>query len=193
MRRRNLVVVGLAVLLAATSSPRSEAADIGALADRAKAAAARNDYDGAIGALQTALETLRTEAPLALKSFNVVARPARVYGDYDSRKDTIFRRGEAMHFYMEPKNLVYPRTAQGTYEPGFRVDLQVVGPDGKTLAEKQDFGSFQIATKSPVQDIFLNLKLELTGAPAGEYKIRFTVRDANSKKTASVVQPVTLK
>lgn len=193
MRRRNLAVVGLAVLLAALGSPTPEAADIGALADRAKGAAARNDYAGALDALQAALEAVRAEAPLIPQSFQLVVRPARMYGDYETRKNTVFRSGEAMHFYMEPKNLVYPRTARGTYEPAFRVDLEVIGPDGKTVAEKQDFGSFQIATKSPVQDIFLNLRVELTGAPAGEYKVRFTVRDTNSKKAASVVQPVTLR
>ena len=47
--------------------------------------------------------------------------------------------------------------------------------------------------RGAVQDLFLNLKVTLSGAPAGEYKVQFVVRDLNSKKTATVTQPITLK
>lgn len=193
MRRRNVMALGLAVLLVATSALTSGAADIGALADRAKAAAARNDYEGALDALQTAVETLRAEAPLALRPVHVVTRPAKAYGDYEPRKDTVFRRGEPIQLYLEPKNLVYPRTAQGTYEPAFAVDLQVLDAGGTVLFEKEGANSFRFASRSRVQDIYVNLKVDLSGAQRGEYKVRLVVRDSNSKKAATVVQPITLR
>jgi hypothetical protein len=61
------------------------------------------------------------------------------------------------------------------------------------LAEQERFGFFHFASKSPLQDIFVNLKVTLTGAPAGDYKIRFMVHNANSEKTAALVQPIKLK
>lgn len=39
----------------------------------------------------------------------------------------------------------------------------------------------------------MNLKVTLTGAPAGQYKIRFLVRDLNSKKAATAEQPITVR
>jgi len=64
---------------------------------------------------------------------------------------------------------------------------------GQVVVSQQRFGSFRLPTKSAVQDIFLNLKVTLSGAPPGEYRVRFVVRDVNSKKTATVIQPITLK
>ncbi|MGH8069788.1 MAG: hypothetical protein ACRERE_32005 [Candidatus Entotheonellia bacterium] len=34
---------------------------------------------------------------------------------------------------------------------------------------------------------------QLTGAPAGNYQIRFLVHDANSEKTATITQAITLQ
>jgi hypothetical protein len=94
---------------------------------------------------------------------------------------------------MEPKNLVYPRTAAGSYEPAFEVNLQIVTAAGKVVVTQARFGSFRLPTKNAVQDILLNLKVTLSGAPPGEYSVRFVVCDLNSKKTATVTQPITLK
>jgi hypothetical protein len=94
---------------------------------------------------------------------------------------------------MEPKNLVNSRTATGTYEPAFEVDLKILTAAGKVLVSQDRFGSVRLPTKSAVQDIFLNLKVTLSGAPPGEYRVRFVVRDLNSKKAATVTQPITLK
>jgi hypothetical protein len=169
------------------------AADIGPLLDQAKSAAAQHDYPRALAALHTALEQVRHEAPLTVAPFLPVSEPAQFYGGYTPRRDAVFRRGEQLHFYLEPKNLVYPRTAQGTYEPAFSIDLHILSDSGEVLADQERFGFFRFASKSLLQDIFVNLKVTLTGAPAGKYQIRFTVRDANSEKVATVVQPITLK
>ena len=171
----------------------SRAVDIGPLLERAGQAAVRNGYEGAIEALQTALEMVRKDAPLMAKPFLLVAEPAKFYGDYTPRQDTVFQPGEQLHFYQEPKNLTYPRTANGLYEPAFSIELRILSANDQVLAEQERFGFFHFASKSPLQDIFVNLKVTLTGAPAGDYKIRFMVHDANSKKIAALVQPIKLK
>jgi len=190
--RRALVVTALGVALAGLSPGPAPAAEIGALLERAGAAARRQDHEAAIQALEAAIEKVREEAPLAVKPFHLVARPAKFYGDYVPREATL-RRDEPMHFYMEPKNLVYPRTADGSYEPAFTVDFELVAADGAVLGGQEKFGSFRFPTRSPVQDIFTNLQVTVTGLPAGAYKIRFLVRDANSKKMATVEQPIVLR
>ena len=73
------------------------------------------------------------------------------------------------------------------------MDLEILNAAGKAIFEKPRFGTFRLSTRSPVQDIFMNLAVTLTGAPAGDYNVRFIVRDLNSKKSATVSQKVTLK
>jgi hypothetical protein len=190
--------IGLMILLASgVLSPShvhpATAPEIAPLLDQAKRAATQQEYDRAIEALQSALEQVRMLAPLTAKPFLLVTEPAKFYGDYTPRQEAAFQRGELLHFYLEPKNLVYPRTAQGVYEPAFSIDLQILSAAGEVLATQERFGVFRFSSKSPLQDIFVNLQVTLTGAPAGSYQIRFLVRDANSEKTTTVTQPITLK
>ncbi|MGH9318076.1 MAG: hypothetical protein ACRD1P_13335 [Thermoanaerobaculia bacterium] len=195
---RSLPRISLPIVLVsgwglAMASRPAEAADISALLTRAATAEKGGDHAAAIEALEQALEKVRVEAPLTVKPFLLVTQPAKFYGDYTARANAVFQGGELQQFYMEPKNLVYPRTAAATYEPAFDVDLQVLTAGGQVVVNQERFGSFRLPTKSAVQDIFLNLKVTLSGAPPGEYKVRFVVRDTNSKKTATVTQPITLK
>jgi hypothetical protein len=141
---------------------------------------------------------VRKDAPLMAKPFLLVAEPAKFYDDYTPRQETVFQRGEQLHFYLEPKNLTYPRRANGLYEPAFSIDLQILSADDQVLAEQERFGFFHFTSKTPLQDIFVNQKVTLIGAPTGDYKIRFMVHNfmvhnANSEKTAALVQPIKLK
>jgi hypothetical protein len=192
-RSMGLVILLASVLISPQKLYPATAVDVSLLLDQAKIAAAQEDYDRAIEALQTALEQVRMAAPLTAKSFLLVTEPAKFYGDYKPRKDAVFRRGEPIHVYLEPKNLVYSRTDQGLYEPAFSIDLQILSTDGEVLANQERFGFFRFSSKSPLQDIFVNLHVTLTGAQAGSYQIRFIVHDANSQKTATATQPITLK
>jgi hypothetical protein len=186
------VVVALCAA-AAFAVQAAAAADISATLTRAAAAAKADNHAAAAEALEQALASVRREAPLALAPFVVVAQPAKFYGDYEPRAGSVFRRSETLRFYMEPKNLVYGRAASGVYEPAFEVDLEILTASGKTIYEKPRFGVFRLAARSAVQDIFMNLAVALTGAPAGDYTIRFVVRDLNSKKAATVSKKVTLE
>jgi hypothetical protein len=143
-----------------------------------------------IETLERQLEQARAAAPMQIKPFMAVAREPRYFGDYEERKSLTYKRGEQLIFYGEPKNLVM-RNAKGTYEPAFDVDVEVSGPGGKM--KKDNFMSFNLPTRSRVQDIFLNLTLSLGEAPPGKYNVKFTVRDKNSKKSASAAADITLQ
>lgn len=185
-------VTGL-FLLALVSTGWAQTADVGPLLGKAQTAVKAGDQAGALQALEQALERVRAGAPLTVNPFLLVTQPAKYYGDYAPRANNVFQRGEPLQFYLEPKNLVTMRASDGTYTPGFDVDLQILMAGGKVLGTQEKFGSFRLASKSPVQDIFMNLKVTLSGAPAGDYQVRLVVKDANSKKTATVTQPITIK
>ena len=47
-----------------------------------------------IESLERQLEQARDAAPMVIKSFMTVAKPAQYFGDYEPRKNNVFRRGE---------------------------------------------------------------------------------------------------
>lgn len=145
-----------------------------------------------IESLERQLEQARDAAPMVIKSFTAVVKPAQYFGDYEPRKDNVFRRSEKLYFYGEPKNLTFPKNAKGLFEPAFEVDMEIGGPDGKSMKQTK-LMSFKLPTRSRVQDIFLNLSLSLSSAPPGKYNVKFIVRDVNSAKSASAATDVTLK
>jgi hypothetical protein len=145
-----------------------------------------------IDALERQLDKARDEAPMVIKSFMAVSRPAKHFGDYEQRSNTEYKRGEQLLFYGEPKNLLMPRKATGVIEPAFEVDLEVK-PEKVDVLKQPNFMSMRLPSKSRIQDIYLNISLSLGQAPAGKYNIKFIVRDLNSKKSASVSQDVVIK
>ena len=146
-----------------------------------------------IEGLERQLEQARDAAPMVVKPFTASTRKAKYFGDYEPRKGNEFKRGEEMFFYGELKNLTFKKNAQGVFEPAFEVDLEVkAAKDGKTMSQPKVM-SFKLPTRSRVQDLFLNLSLSLDQAPPGNYNVKFTIRDLNSKKVAVAAQDITLK
>lgn len=145
-----------------------------------------------IASLEKQLDEARNAAPIVVAPFVVVKDRAKYFGNYEPRGDTVFRRGEKMHFYAEPKNLMMMKDAQGIYSVAFYVDLIVTGADGKKL-EQPKFMAMELPTRSRIQDLYLNLDVSLTGAPAGKYNVQFVIHDSNSPKTAKFGQDITIK
>jgi hypothetical protein len=188
--KRTTVVVAIVGVMAGAGVA---AADVGAQIEAAKAALARKDHGKTVAALEQALAEARQAAPLTAQPFLLVTGKAPIYGAYEPRPDNVFGGDEEMYFYFEPKNLVYPKNAQGLYAPGLTVDLEMLDAAGDVVARKDAFGDFSFASRSRLQDIFVNLTLTMTGAPAGQYTVRYTVRDKNSPKTAILTQSITRK
>ena len=146
-----------------------------------------------VDALERSLEKARLDAPLALKPFMLVTRPAKYYGDYEQRADAVFLHGDQILFYLEVKNLVIPKNAQGLYEPAFEVDLEISSNQDKTVRKTPGIAKFRLPGRSRVQDFYVNLLISLDQAPPGTYAVRFTVRDLNSKKTGTVEQLLSIR
>jgi hypothetical protein len=141
--------------------------------------------------LERQLEQARDAAPMVIKSFTAISKPAEYFGNYEPRKNNVFRRGEKLYFYGEPKNILLAKNAKGLFELAFDVDMEISGP-GDTL-KKMKMMTFRMPSRSRLHDIFLNLSLSLDNAPVGTYNVKFIVRDLNSKKTAAADTDVTIK
>ena len=145
-----------------------------------------------VATLEKQLVEARNAAPLTVEPFYLVSEPAKYFGNYEPRKDNVYRSGETMHFYAEPKNLVFPRDSRGVYKPAFAVDLEVTAADGKSM-KKANFATFELESRSRIQDLYLNLDVSLTGAPPGKYNVKFVIRDSNSKKTLAFGKEITIR
>lgn len=165
---------------------------LGAAVAAASALAATTVLAQDIEALERQLDKAREAAPMVVKPFMAVARPAKYFGDYEQRPSLTYGRGEKLHFYAEPKNLVMSKNAQGLYEPALEVDIEVNPEKGQAVKQPR-FLSMKIPSKSRIQDLYLNMTVSLGEAPPGKYNLKFTVRDLNSKKSAAVTQDVTLR
>jgi hypothetical protein len=144
-----------------------------------------------IEALETQLDKARDSAPMVVKPFLPVNQPAKHFGDYDARPPKAYSRGEKMHFYAEPKNLVQAKKT-GTFEPALEIDSAVVPEKGETLKQPK-FMSMRIPSRSRINDLFVNLSVSLGSAPPGKYVLKFVFRDLNSPKVATVEQEVTIR
>ena len=111
IRSKHLVLMLCAAALGGAGA--AAAADISGSLARASAAAKANNHAAAAEALEQALAAVRAEAPLTLNPFVTVSQPAKFYGDYAPRANAVFSSSETLRFYMEPKNLVYGRSASG--------------------------------------------------------------------------------
>jgi hypothetical protein len=145
-----------------------------------------------IEALEAQLYKARDAAPLAIRSFMMVTRPATRFGDYEARGNADVKRGETMNFYAEPRNLTEPKSAAGLYEPSMEVDIEVRPEKGEPM-KQPNFKSMKLPARSRAEDFFVNMSVSLGQAPPGKYTLTFTFRDLNSKKSASVSQEVNLK
>ena len=144
-----------------------------------------------VEALERQLEKAREAAPMVVRPFVAVSRPAKYFGDYEARPNNVYRKGEKLHFYAEPKNMVMSKGG-GMYEPALEVDIEVAPEKGE--AHKQPkFLSMKIPSRSRIQDLYLNMTVSLDNAPAGKYNVKFVIRDLNSKKSATVAQDVVFK
>ena len=145
-----------------------------------------------VDALEAQLDKAREAAPMTIRNFMLVSRPAKYYGDFEARKGNAYSRGEELHFYAEPRNLVMKKNAAGLFEPALDVDIEVAPEKGEPHKQPK-FMSVKIPARSRIQDLYLNMTVSLGQAPPGKYNIKFVVRDVNSKKSASVAQAVTFK
>ena len=144
-----------------------------------------------VEALEAQLDKAREAAPMVVKPFITVTRAAKHFGDYDARPPAPYGRGEKMHFYAEPRNLVQAKKT-GTFEPALEIDIEVLPEKGEPLRQPK-FMSVRIPSRSRINDLFVNLSVSLGQAPPGKYKLVFLFRDLNSTKTAKVEQEIAIK
>ncbi|HEV7305141.1 hypothetical protein [Ensifer sp.] len=183
----------LAALTTATTLYAHTGAQAGPLADAAAEAeklAASGDAPKAHDLLRQAMSDFSQTLPFAIGKAVFVSKAPTGYAMYEPRQGASFRSGESMISYIEPIGLTWKDSAEkGKLETHFTVDFDILNPKGDVLAGQKAFGDFTFTGFLRNQEIYSTLTIDVSGAPAGDYVLRFHFNDINSGKTASVDQP----
>ncbi|MFK7838640.1 MAG: hypothetical protein AB8B60_20745 [Sulfitobacter sp.] len=170
----------------------SQAGPITDFASEAEQLLEDGDAAAALERLSKATELVWNASPLIVQKA-LFAESATGYGLYVEREaGSTFKQGEKLLIYVEPVGYGYGRNGVGNLAVGFDVDFILTDTDNKTMFSKEDFAKVSSPLRYKNREFFLNLTVNLTGFPAGDYISNFRLRDQNSDKSATFKLPFTV-
>jgi hypothetical protein len=190
MRRHLPLLAALTMATVVSTGFGVEAGPLSDAAEKAEKQATAGDAAGARETLSQAASEFYQTLPFTIgKAVFVTATPTG-YAMYEPKQGSVFKAGEKLISYVEPVGLTWKEaSAEGKLETRFTVDLDLVTPTGEILASHKAFGDFTFTGYRRNQEIYATLTVDVSGAPAGDYVLRFRFNDINSGKSASVDQP----
>lgn len=175
----------------------------GSLLEQARQALAQGRERQALRQIDQAARALWQRLPLELSQAILVAEPAKGYGIYQPRQDNVYLiasperpvfpgKGQPMYIYLEPRNYGVKPLAEGRWEISFAMDVELFDNQGKRLFSKKDFMRVQSVSRHFNREFFLNVTVNLKGAPTGAYELRLTLKDQVKAQQAVATLPVKL-
>ncbi|MFB2551583.1 hypothetical protein [Ensifer soli] len=159
-------------------------------ASKAESLAASGDALGARDVMRQALSDFSQSLPFVIGKAVFVTAPPAGYAMYAPKDKPEFKAGEPLVSYVEPSGLTWkPSATDGKIETHFTVDFDILNPGGDILASQKSFGDFTFTGYVRNLEIYSTLTIDVTGAPAGDYVLRFHFNDVNGNRSASVDQP----
>lgn len=199
IRCRRLPALLALVLLGAVLSWNSPTARGQLSAAAAKASPkpiAAKEPAGELAALNTLDEGMRAawlKLPnIAFRKALLVSAPAEGFGIYTPRENNVFDGKTPLLFYAEPAGYGW-RDKGDMHEIDLALDIALKSPKGEQVFEQKDFQAIKLASHAWNRELMLNLRLSLTGAPAGKYIAVVTVRDNATSKSGSFETPFEIK
>ena len=188
LRVVRIITLSLSVL-SASAAIAGEAAK---LAEEAEALVTKGEGPAAYDKMRQSLAAVSDSIPFDIrKAFFVSAKPI-MFGSYDRVASNEFTKGASLITYAEPIGLAWVPDGSGVTS-AFTVDFELRNPSGELLAEQKAFGNFKIKSREPLFEIFTPLTLDVSAVPAGDYVLKYTFNDTNSKKSSSIEQRFKLK
>ncbi|HEY8565711.1 MAG TPA: hypothetical protein VIL65_09440 [Beijerinckiaceae bacterium] len=142
-----------------------------------------------VEARQQAVVEAWEKTPLTARRAVFVTAPATIYGAFQERPSNTFKSGEPLYSYVEPVGYAWKSLGNGEYAFGLTVDFTIKRPNGQVLGGQEKFLNYAQTSRYRNQEVMVNLTLTISGAPPGDYIVTYTMRDANSAKTATIEQP----
>jgi hypothetical protein len=192
MRRCSVrtVLLGAGFLIAPMPVSAGELAD---LAQQAEVLIDKGDSLAAYEKMRQSMSEASQKIPFDIrKAFFVTEKPV-IFGNYSRVKSNEFPVGSSLITYAEPVGLAWKAADNGEVQSQFTVDFELRNPAGEILAVQKAFGNFKIESREPLFEIYTPLTLDVSAVPAGEYVLKYTFNDLNSRKSSDIEQRFKLK
>jgi len=110
------------------------------------------------------------------------------YGSYVPLADNKIRQGDVIFFYFEPKN-VFTKTAGGTYENHYTLDMTIQTEKQQVLYKKETILEVHDQSSSPRLDLHGYFKFTLEVIAPGKYLVKATIHDKLKGQSAEITWP----
>jgi hypothetical protein len=182
----------LPLMLAGLPSPGA-AGQLVDLATQAESLIEKGDGMAAYEKMRQSMNEASAEIPFNVRKAFFVSEKPVLFGNYSRVKTNEFPVGSSLITYAEPVGLSWKPTDDGEVQSKFTVDFELRNPAGEILAVQKAFGNFKIESREPLFEIYTPLTLDVSAVPAGDYVLKYTFNDLNSKKSSDVEQRFKLK
>lgn len=162
------------------------------LAAQAEELIGKGDGAAAYDKMRQSLAAVSNSIPFDIRKAFFVSEKPLIFGSYKRVASNEFPTGSSLITYAEPIGLAWVADGDGV-KSAFTVDFELRNPAGEILAEQKAFGNFKVASREPLFEIYTPLTLDVSAVPAGDYVLKYTFNDVNSKKSSSVEQRFKLK
>lgn len=188
-------LLGGIVLTTALAVGPSDATASGSIVEksaRAEVALATGNGSEAIGLLREALREAWTSAPFSIEKAVFVTGKAEGYGVYFARPEPVFQSNEPLLIYLEPVAFKWLER-NGRFESLLTVDLELFGPDGRSIVSSKGFGRLEFSSKAFNTEYMTNLTVRPGGLPPANYVLEIAVIDQFGGSSAQARLPFIIR
>jgi hypothetical protein len=190
---RILLFTSVVLIATGLTSVPVFAGDIATMAGEMEASLDKGEGLAAYEKMRQIMASTSQKIPLNIrKAFFVTEKPV-IFGNYSRVKDNEFAVGSSLITYAEPVGLSWKQGDGSDVVTQFSVDFELRNPQGEVLAKQKAFGNFKIESREPLFEVFVPLTADVSQAPKGDYVLKYTFNDLNSKKSTDIEQRFTLK
>jgi len=182
------LVMGVAILLMVLVPGVAKAGEVADLAARAE----QKVQDAPVAALQdmnAALDKLWSRLPLVVAQATFVAEAPKGFGIYKPRGKNTFKPGEPLIIYAEVAGFGHRPLGNGIYEIAIDGDVAIATLQKQVLAKMPDFLKSRMQSHRRNKEFMVQMTVELSGAPAGQYILLARLKDQVTGKTTSFSLP----
>jgi len=129
---------------------------------------------------------------LTERTYTFITERSKGYGIYQEKQSSIFKPGESVITYVEPIGFGWKELPNDMYELNFVSDVKIKAANGDVVLDKKAFATNVLQSHNANMEFSMDFTLTLTGAPAGDYMLTYTIHDMSGKQTSSFDQDFTI-
>jgi hypothetical protein len=126
----------------------------------------------------------------------VIPNSVNGYGIYDEHRSNIFKPGEAIVLYVEPIGFTHKKLTDENGNALYNVKLipsVIISSKNDNKSASIDFPQFAFTSHRKNTEAELTITVtQNTPIPEGEYKILYTIKDAQSNKSFDIIKKVVI-